>query len=169
MQTTVVGTRLGWFCLLLLLPIFFSGCMRGGGDSSAQTPAVETELSPVTTMVENYGDIELPIDMVLESDKSMAMRTDSFQGGIHIYRGRVQIASLRDYIIASMRNNKWKLVGEASYKNVMLAFTKPNRTCMVVLAEDSAGMLGKTQANLYVTVDVAAANRLNPFGEPIRQ
>lgn len=127
------------------------------------------ELAPVNTMVESYGDIELPLEMTLEADKSMAMRTDSFQGGIHIYRGRVQIGSLKDYIIASMRNNKWKLVGEASYQNVMLAFTKPNKTCMVVLSEDSTGVLGKTQANYYVTVDVAAANRLNPFGEPIAQ
>ena len=113
--------------------------------------------------------IELPIEMVLDPELSMAMRTDSFQGGIHVYSGRVQIGSLRDYLIAAMRNHKWKLVGEASYKNSMLAFTKPNRTCMVILSEDSAGILGKTQANLYVTVDVAAAGRLNPFGEPIAQ
>ena len=99
----------------------------------------------------------------------MALRTDSFKGGISVYRGRVQINSLREYIIASMRNNKWKLVGEASYDSVMLAFTKPNKTCMVVLSESAAGSLGKTQANYYVTVDVAASSRLNPFGEPIQQ
>ena len=93
------------------------------------------------------------------------MRTDSFQGGIHSNSGRVQINSLRDYIIVSMRNNKWRLVGEASYKNVMLAFKKPNKTCMFVLSES----LGKTQANLYVTVDVAAENKLNPFGGSINQ
>jgi len=97
------------------------------------------------------------------------MRTDSFKGGIHVFTGNVQIASLRDYIVASMRNHKWKMVGEASYNNVMLAFIKPNKTCMVVLSEGSAGMLWKTQANLYVTVDLAAVNRLNPFGEPIKQ
>ena len=94
--------------------------------------------------------------MILSQDKSMAMRTDSFQGGIHSYSGRVQINSLRDYIIVSMRNNKWKLVGEASYKNVMLAFRKPNKTCMFVLSES----LGKTQANLYGTVSPGRLSRL---------
>jgi hypothetical protein len=106
--------------------------------------------------------------MELDAKKSMALRTDSFKGGISVYKGRVQISSLREYIIASMRNNKWKLVGEASYDSVMLAFTKPNKTCMVVLSESAAGSLGKTQANFYVTVDVAASSRLNPFGEPIQ-
>jgi hypothetical protein len=66
-----------------------------------------------------------------------------------------------------MANNKWKLVGEASYENTMLAFTKPNKTCMVTLSEGLGGFLGTTHVELYVTVDVAAAKGLNPFGEPI--
>lgn len=154
-------------CALLVVLNMVSGC-SSSRPTSTQSMG-ENELSPVSTMVESYGDIELPIEMVLEPAQSMAMRTDSFQGGIHVYRGRVQIGSLRDYIIASMRNHKWKLVGEASYKNAMIAFTKPNRTCMVVLSEDGIGPMGKTQANLYVTVDLLAAGRLNPFGEPIKQ
>ncbi len=170
MQMKSVGKKIGGFCGVILLTGLMTGCMNGlvGGTGSSVPPAND-ELSPVTTMIESYGDIELPIEMTLLSDKSIAMRTDSFQGGIHSYSGRVQIGSLKDYIIASMRNNKWKLVGEASYKNIMLAFTKPNRTCMVVLSEGISGVLGKTQADFYVTVDVAAANRLSQFGGPIKQ
>lgn len=158
------GVRcLGVLCMLVGL---LTGC---SGKTTAEAPPISDDsLAPVASMVESYGDIELPIEMVLDNKASMAMRTDSFQGGIHVYRGRVEIASLKDYVIASMRNHKWKLVGEASYRNVMLAFTKPNKTCMVVLS-DSKSSLGKTQANFYVTVDVAAANRLNPFGEPVTQ
>ena len=167
MRMISVGGKIVLGCVLMLTLNLLTGCSSGSGN--AMQPIKDESLSQVTTMVESYGDIELPLEMILEPEKSMAMRTDSFQGGIHVFRGRVQIASLRDYVIASMRNHKWKLVGEASYKNVMLAFTKPNKTCMVVLSEDSTGVLGKTQANFYVTVDVAAANRLNPFGEPVAQ
>lgn len=166
MQITSYWKKIGYGCCVMILAGALGGC---ASKTTQPADAVgDSELAPVTTVVESYGDIELPIEMVLDAKKSMAMRTDSFQGGIHIYKGRVQVASLRDYIIASMRNNKWKLVGEASYNNVMLAFTKPNKTCMVVLSDSSAGALGKTQANFYVTVDVAAASRLNPFGEPIK-
>lgn len=168
MQIKSYCKKLGYTCCVLLLAGALGGCANKSSDQSGESMG-SNELAPVTTVVESYGDIELPIEMVLDAKNSMAMRTDSFQGGIHVYKGRVQVASLRDYIIASMRNNKWKLVGEASYNNVMLAFTKPNKTCMVVLSESSAGSLGKTQANFYVTVDVAAASRLNPFGEPIQQ
>jgi len=159
-------------CVLLLVVAVLNGCgMSGGsgGSTVAAPPETESELAPLTTMVESYGDIELPIEMTLQAKKSMAMRTDSFKGGIHIFTGNVEISSLRDYIVASMRNHKWKMVGEASYTTVMLAFVKPNKTCMVVLSKGTAGVMWKTQANFYVTVDVAAVNRLNPFGEPIKQ
>ncbi len=167
MQMNLAAKKIGCGCALLLMLSMFSSCSTGR-PTTAQ-PIRDDELTPVSTMVESYGDIELPIEMVLETDESMAMRTDSFQGGIHVYRGRVLIGSLRDYLITSMRNHKWKLMGDASYKNTMLVFTKPNRTCMVVLTEDINDFLGKTQANLYVTVDLAPAGRLNPFGEPIKQ
>ncbi|MFT5698121.1 MAG: hypothetical protein ACI8ZB_000975 [Desulforhopalus sp.] len=167
MQIKSYCKKIAYGTCVLLLAGLLGGC--AGNSKQPMESMGDSELAPVATMVESYGDIELPIEMVLDAKNSMAMRTDSFQGGIHVYKGRVQVSSLRDYIIASMRNNKWKLVGEASYNNVMLAFTKPNKTCMVVLSESSAGALGKTQANFYVTVDVAAASRLNPFGEPIKQ
>lgn len=169
MEKNLVVNKAVIFCLMSAVLIILSGCISGTGTRSGASmqPVNNEELAPVSTMVGNYGDIELPIDMKQVPEQTMAMRTDSFQGGIHVYSGRVDINSLKDYVIASMRNYKWKLVGEASTKEVMLAFTKPNKTCMVVLSNDTLGSLGKTNANFYVTEDVAAASRLNPFGEPI--
>jgi hypothetical protein len=40
---------------------------------------------------------------------------------------------------------------------------------MVVLSESVAGALGKTQADFYVTVDVAAMNRTGSLAPPINQ
>ncbi|SDP08367.1 hypothetical protein [Desulforhopalus singaporensis] len=156
------------YSAVLLLVGVTGGCMGLQQSNTMSTVPVSNDLGPVSNIVMSYGDIELPIEMQLVAKESMALRTDSFEEGIHVYRGRVEITSLKDYVISSMRQNKWKLVGEASYNNVMLAFTKPNKTCMVILSE-SVAALGKTQANFYVTVDVAAANRLNPFGEPVVQ
>ena len=147
MRKKSVGMSVRCVCVLCMLLGWLTGCATQKG---AQPPPItDDSLAPVATMVESYGDIELPVEMVLDNKDSMAMRTDSFQGGIHVYRGRVEIASLKDYVIASMRNHKWKLVGEASYQNVMLAFTKPNKTCMVVLS-NSKTSLGKTQANFLL-------------------
>jgi alkylation response protein AidB-like acyl-CoA dehydrogenase len=44
---------------------------------------------------------------------------------------------------------------------------RSSKTCMVTLSEGFGGFLGYTHADLYVTVDLAAAKGLNPFGEPV--
>ena len=142
-----------------------SGC--SGMDFSGSNPTV-VDVPPIAKPALDYPDIELPSDMEMISDKSMVIRTDSFMGGILNYSGRIEMQSLKNFIVASMKRNKWKVVGEASTAEIMLAFTKPNKTCMVVIKEDIGGVFGKTHVYLYVTADLAAAKRLNPFGESMR-
>ena len=169
-QMKAVGKNIGNVLSVVVLLGMLGACtntMMGGTGSS--TPLANDGLSPMSTMVESYGDIELPLEMTLSPDKSIAMRTDSFQGGIHSYSGRVQLGSLKDYILTSMRNNKWKMVGEASYKNTMLAFVKPHKTCMVVLSEGIGGTFGKTEAVFYVTIDLTATNQDKVPGAPANQ
>ncbi len=158
--------HLAYFLLMIGSVIFIGGC--SGTIFSDSSGSTMVNVPPVSKAINDHPDIELPVDMELENDESMAIRTDSFMGGILSYSGRIEMQSLKDYIIASMKRNKWKVVGEASSENIMLAFTKPNKTCMVVIEEDLAGSLGKTHVYLYVTADRAAAQRLNPFGESMR-
>jgi len=123
-------------------------------------------MDPFTSKVGDFDDIEIPMDMKYERDESVAIRTNSFEGGILTYRGRVELSSLKMFMISAMENKQWKLVGEAQTQKTLLAFSKPNKTCMVVLEEGFGGKYGLTTATLYITVDVAASGRLNPFGEP---
>ena len=171
MRIKSVSEIVGKFFGLILAAILITGCssgMFGGSQSSAPKPS--DGLDPVATMVESYSDIELPLEMTFDSENSMSLRTDSYQAGIYYYTGRVQIASLKDYILASMRNNKWQLRGEAAHKKAVLVFTKPNKTCMVVLSEEGVNeVLGKTAATYYITVDLEATKQTNPFGAPAQQ
>ena len=150
------------FCLAMML----GGCSRPMYSSSDPT-ALPGDIGPMANFSGNFEDIELPMDLKWNSEKSMSIRTDSFRGGILTFSGRIEVSSLKEYIISSMENKKWKLVGEALYKDILLAFTKPNKTCMVVLSEGVGGKFGTTNVTMYVTVDVAAAGQLNPFGEPV--
>ena len=122
-----------------------------------------------SVMAANFKDIEMPVDMKWDTRDSITVNTNSFQGGIVKYSGRVEINSLRDFLLSSMANNKWKMVGDTQYSNkIILVFTKPARTCLIVLEESFGGAFGTTYATLYVTSDLAASTRTNPFGEPIR-
>ena len=122
----------------------------------------------VGAMAANFKDIEMPVEMKWNTKDSITVNTSSFEGGIVQYSGRVEIHSLRDFLLSSMANNKWKMVGDAQYASkIVLAFTKPARTCMITLEEGAGGFFGSTYATLYVTSDLATGVRTNPFGEPV--
>lgn len=147
----------------------FYGLTALTGCSSQSSTAAPADIAPLPNVVNNFDDIQLPAEMKLDQKKTMSVKTDSFRGGILHYSGSVEMMSLRDFVITSMRNNQWKLVGEASYNNILLAFTKPNKTCMVTLENGFGGSLGSTYLTLFLTVDLSSGQKLNPFGEPITQ
>jgi hypothetical protein len=152
--------------LLGVMLFALSGCLSGNTNTS--TPAAQNnleDLPPVSSTVGNYEDIEIPADMKYSTKKSMSIRTESFRGGIIHYSGRIEMYSLKEFIISSMKRNKWKLAGEVSSQNVILAFTKPSKTCMMKI--ENNGAMSDTTLTMYVTVDVAASRSLNAFGEPI--
>jgi len=151
-------------CFYWITTAMLFALMYGCASTSTTT---DLNVPPLTNSIESHNDIVLPVELKWNSDKSMAIKTDSFTGGIYHYSGRLDSTSLKDFISLSMANNKWKQVGEASYKSKMLAFIKPNKTCMVTITEGFGGSLGSTHVSLYVTVDLAAAKGLNPFGEPV--
>lgn len=145
--------------IALILILFLSGC----SSKSMPAPEANGDLPPMANSVASFDDIELPTDMKQETDKSMSIRNDSFRGGVYYFKGKVESASLKEFIIVSMQNSKWKLDGEnVMKKESFLAFTKPNKTCLIIMKEE----MQNTKLTLVVTVNNAAATRLNPFGEP---
>ena len=147
------------FLAIALLPL--TGCV----DKTASVEG-ETGLPPVSFYAGDMRDIELPVELEWDRDKSMTIKTESFNGGIWHYEGRVEPISLKDFVVNAMHNNKWKLVGESTSHDILLAFVKPNKTCMIVI---SGSNMGKTKLALSVTIDQTAAAGLNPFGEAVGQ
>jgi hypothetical protein len=140
--------KTGLFLLVVLMSSFLSGCASNSGG-----PPMEN-LPPLSNFVGDYRDIEIHSDMKYDNKKSMIVRTESFTGGVFYFKGKVQRDSLKSFILSSMQKNKWKRAGEVSYDNVLLAFTKPNKTCTVVLEEGFGGSYGYTYASIYVAEEI---------------
>ncbi len=151
-----------WMCVVMGLfgLLVLQGCAGTSGP-----PPGESSLSG---FMADMSDIELPSEMKWDREKSLSIKTESFRGGVMLYSGRVDALSLRDFVTSAMRKNKWKLVGDATYKQMLLAFVKPSKTCMMIIT-DSLTPMGNTHVTAYVTVDETAAASLNPFGEPVRK
>lgn len=154
--------RCGVYFVAGVFLLILSGC------ASQNKPAdAGSGVGPLPSPVSSYDDIKVPPEMSLDTKKSLTINTESFHGGVLIFSGYVEVQSLKDYMTRSMKNDNWRHVGEASYDNVLLAFTKPNKTCILVIEGGSFGKVGKTKMEMYVTVDAAAGKQLNPFGEPV--
>lgn len=159
------GIRMLVFLTMALL-LVSSGCASMKSRMGGDTPG----LTQVATFADDIKDISLPSELKWDRKNSMVIKTESFRGGIFTYKGRAEIMSLKDYMIASMQDNKWRLVGETASKDIMLAFVKPNKTCMMVISE---GMVGQTEMKLYVAIDktgsggAPSSGGTNPFGESL--
>jgi hypothetical protein len=147
------------FFLLVVAMLLVSSCAPMG-SSSDNVPPMDN-LPALSNFVGEYRDIELPTDMKYDHKKSLAVRTDSFTGGVFYFSGKIQRDSLKNFILSSMKKNNWKRAGEVSYDSVLMAFTKPNKSCTVVLDEGFGGSYGSTYAAVYVAEDLAASSGNN--------
>jgi hypothetical protein len=150
--------------ILVTTTLLLVGCAGAPIAPQSGVEPVDFALPPVSGFADDIQDIVLPPDMVWERKKSMTIKTESFRGGVWYYSGKLELISLKDFMVSSMQDNKWKLVGEVAAQNIMLAFVKSNKTCMMVLTDAS---FNKTELTLSVTIDKTAAAGLNPFGEAV--
>lgn len=149
-----------WLVFLsMVFMLFVNGCASQQGTLSATDAGGMPQAS---NFADDIKDITLPTELIWDRKYSMVIKTESFRGGIFTYRGRVEMMSLKDYMVASMQDNKWRLVGETASKDIMLAFVKPNKTCMMTISD---GVLGKTELKLYVAIDKTSGGRSNTFGD----
>lgn len=159
MQKKRSGIKVLGLLSAMLLVAVLAGC-----SSKPVSPGdISIPLPPATNQVGAYNDIQLPVEMKYDKTQ-MAIRNENFSGGVFNYEGKVDVPSLKDFIVSSMRNNKWRFDGEnTSPKKIILAFTKPNKTCMMII--DDKFMT--TQLELIVTENLTVGKSLDPFGQPI--
>ena len=153
------------FALAIIL-LSTAGCAtRKRSNPSMDPSGLDGAMPQISSFADDIRDIPIPAELKWQRNDSMAIKTESFRGGVLVYTGNASILSLRDYMVAAMRDNQWRMVGETASKDIMLAFVKPNKTCMMVISE---GFMGKIQLTLYISIDKTAAAGMNPFGETIQ-
>lgn len=150
--------------LAFLAPLTLGGCAGmnlGGGQDSADAPRQEAPY-----FAHEFSDLLIPRELNWNRDKSMFVRTASFAGGVLHYSGRVDMDSVADFFSNTMMKNGWKMVGSAKYKNVLLAFVKPDKTCTIIVS--TSDLRYRTEVHIYINEDIVGKNPqsapANPFG-----
>jgi hypothetical protein len=154
--------------LLALLLLALTGCAQlgfgGSSGSESAPPTAETMTGNQPYNPTEFRDLLIPGELAWNRDKSMVIKTDSYAGGVLNFSGRVDINSLSDFFVKSMERNGWKLAGSIKYKQVLLAFVKPAKTCTITIADSEFGL--KTEVNVYVTEDITKRDLPAPATAP---
>jgi hypothetical protein len=149
--------------LCLAASLLFTGCatiMPSSTVDSEIDTSSSSSLPPVSGFADDIKDVSIPADMEWQRDKSMSVKTESYRGGVWVYTGNVEAISLKDFMTSSMLGNNWRMVGEAISADIMLAFVKPGKTCMMIISEIG---FNKTVLTLYITIDKVNISEPNPF------
>nr|MBF0222701.1 hypothetical protein [Desulfobulbaceae bacterium] len=142
---------------LIVSLIFFvlTGCVALNKKSDAPKSSSKTHANE-PYFPTSFGDFEVPGELRMEMDKTLFIKTSSFNGGIVNLTGYVEAGSLTDFFVNSMQKNGWRINGEIRSGNVLLAFTKPNKNCMITIQPGEYGT--RTQVNVYITEDAQGLN-----------
>jgi hypothetical protein len=139
---------------LMIIPVFIlGGCMHTSPDAAIddghEKAAAEKGPQFEPYYPADFRDLLIPGELLWNREKSVTISTDSFNGGILSFNGRVEVTSLMEFFINSMKNDGWTTVGSIKSKNVLLSFTKDNSTCMIRILE--GGPIGKTDVAIFIT------------------
>ena len=142
--------------LFLGLAALLSALLPLTGCSTLQSPAATTEEQSSSAMPPYFPsgvkDVQIPAELELNREDSMFINTSSYNGGILTFEGRVEVNSVADFFLTTMQKNGWKMAGSIRYKNILMAFVKPNKSCIIKIFD--TGLAFKTKVNVYYTEDM---------------
>lgn len=144
-QIHAVGFLSVLFLLLLLTGCTNMGSMGGDDSQGGYSPAGQPYYPP------DFREVLIPDGLEMNRENSMFVKTNSFNGGVLNFEGRIDVISLSDFFEGAMPKNGWKLSGVVKAKNYLLIFTKPDRTCMITISENKLNF--KTVVNIYIAQD----------------
>jgi hypothetical protein len=146
-RNTLLAGLLAALCLLNV-----SGCLPLNASETADSGHAQPVASNLAEFEPYYPadfrDLKIPGELIWNMEKSVVLNTNSFKGGSLNFSGRVEVLSLIEFFANSMKNDGWVSVGSIKSKDVLLAFTKANSSCMIRIME--GGPIGKTEVNIYI-------------------
>ncbi|MBU0731041.1 MAG: hypothetical protein KKE17_04370 [Proteobacteria bacterium] len=142
------------FVVLFFSQFLMSGCAeldfsgpneKSQPEKTAEKPVAGTE----PYYPSEFKDLLIPGELEWNRENSIVIQTSTYSGGILNFTGRVEINSLTDFFINTMKKTGWEMTGSIKAKDVMLAFIKPDNTCIIRIIDSGYGR--KTSVYAYIT------------------
>lgn len=84
----------------------------------------------------DFDDVLIPEGLHYKPDESFVYETQTFRTGSMVFkRWRIDSGSLMDFFSYHMEKDNWKLVNSFQGKEIILNFTKPDKTCTIKILD----------------------------------
>lgn len=140
------------FLSLALSVFLLSSCAQFGPGAGSN------DTSPVSSQtVLAMPDVPAPVELRKDEDRSMVIRTNDFEGGFLVMRGKLTVSSLIDFYTNTMPQYGWNLKGVMHAKQNLMAFSKPNGDyCLINISETNFGY--DTEVQFWVITNKTAGS-----------
>lgn len=118
---------------LVLAAMLLAGCslFESKPDSSAGEPSRQGAVGRYY----DFDDIQVPVSMKLNKDKSMLFRAGTLKAGMLFFSDNLEVESLVNFFVDSMNRDNWTLKSSFKYPRIMLFFAKQSKTCVIQITE----------------------------------
>lgn len=147
--------RLSSQMTLLIVLLLFSGLLSGCAALIPTAPTVATSVGttagseywrsegfpPTGGTVDakpdylDFDHILLPSGLGVEQDQSRLFKVGKLKGGLLALKGSLDLNSLMAFFRQSMPADGWKIMGEFTYPQATLFFSRPGKACIITMYE----------------------------------
>lgn len=130
----VIRLRIAVFLIAFVLSL--SGCTH----LKKSFPGEEGEKGEgtgVSQVIYNFPDIPVPKELQVVPEKTFIYESANLRAGVLTLKGNVDIDSLQNYFKATMSKNGWRFVNSFRFKDIIMNYSKEDKTCTVRITRDS--------------------------------
>jgi len=136
-----------YFLTMAVLVLSSQGCTYFDRVDEENPAAMVPESQPFYP--QDFKEVLIPEGLAPDMEESMYAKSDTFKGGILNFQGRIEITSLTQFFENTMPQKGWRLSGSVKSAQSLLIFTKPDKTCMIIIKDSKLGV--NTEVYIYIS------------------
>lgn len=115
--------------LVIISALVFSGCTWF--KKTPQDAQAQPKSEKINQVFYGFPDVPIPKELTYVSERSFVFETSNLKAGVMFFNGDVDMQSLENYFRVNLVKNGWRFINSYRYKDVVLNFTKDDKTCNI--------------------------------------
>jgi hypothetical protein len=132
-RSAMKGTGRGWVSGMWVVLVAGIALGLGGCESTKHALGIGEPAPPPAPRYHDFPDVLVPPEIELDPKGSVVYESAGSKAGVLLFSGRVEVESLVDFFRKAMPRDGWTLVSSVRFNRILLNFSKPEKTCQILI------------------------------------